>query len=460
VARPALTARSQWLRVVLALPALVVIFFLGQAILDGRAWRLDLTPEKRYTLSDHARKVLGDLDRTVRVLGFLRSQDPRNLMIRDLLRQVQVESPHVEVQIVDVNRSPALAREYGVDAYGALVVESEGRRRVFSNPREEILIAAVLQVTRQQRKTVAWVTGHGEGDLADTDRYRGYASARVFLEQEYYEVVPVTLGEEVPVGTAVVLIAGPAKDFLPDELAVLERYLQRPGNALVLLDPLKAPQFAEWLGRYGFTLPNDVVVDPDARMYGGEYLTMRVGVDRRVHPLVAPMEAPPLFSLTRSVGLPGDGTRGMSSVALLTTGDDSWATEDTKVLQEGAATFVAGRDRRGPVVVGGEVVFLTPTPPDAEQQQGRIVTYGNAEFANNFFIEFLGNKDLLVNTVAWLARDPQTLGRRSSRQIPGMNQFFVSAEQGDVMFLAVAVGMPALFALVGLIMTVRRRWAS
>ena len=34
------------------------------------------------------------------------------------------------------------------------------------------LLAAVLQVTRQQRKTVAWVTGHGEGDPASNDRNR------------------------------------------------------------------------------------------------------------------------------------------------------------------------------------------------------------------------------------------------------------------------------------------------
>ena len=106
----ALTARSQWLRVLLALPALAGIFFLGQAILDARAWRLDLTSEKRYTLSDHARRVLDDLEREVRVLAFLRAQDPRNLMIRDLLRQVQVQSPRVRVDVVDVNRSPALAR--------------------------------------------------------------------------------------------------------------------------------------------------------------------------------------------------------------------------------------------------------------------------------------------------------------------------------------------------------------
>jgi hypothetical protein len=230
VARPALTFRGQVLRVALAIPALAGILLVGQALLDARSWRIDLTPERRYTLSSHARQVLGSVDRDVRVLAFLRSQDPRNPLIDDLLRQVRAAGPRVRVDMVDVNRTPALAREYGVDSYGALVVESDGRRRVFSNPREETLVAAVLQVTRQQRKTIAWVTGHGEGDPLSTARHRGYATARTFLEQEYYEVVPVSLlGDEVPVGIAVLVVAGPQKDFLPEELAALDRYLQRPG---------------------------------------------------------------------------------------------------------------------------------------------------------------------------------------------------------------------------------------
>src|SRR6185503_16194393 len=120
------------------------------------------------------------------------------------------------------------ARQYGVDSYGALVVESDGRRRVFSNPGEEVLMAAILQVTRQQRKTVGWVAGHGEGDLSDTDRREGFSTARVLLEQEYYEVRPVSLiGDEVPPEVNVLVIAGPEKSFLPEELAALDRYLQR-----------------------------------------------------------------------------------------------------------------------------------------------------------------------------------------------------------------------------------------
>jgi len=459
MARTSLSATSQRLRIALALPALAGIFGLGEAILDRRGLRLDLTPEQRYSLSDHGKKILDDLPSDVRILAFLRSQDPRNPAILDLLRRVEGRSGRIHVDVVDVNRSPALAREYGVDSYGALVVESDGRRRVFSNPREEVLMAALLQVTRQQRKTVGWVVGHGEGDLANIDRHRGFSTVRALLEQEYYEVRPVSLiGDEVPPETGVLVIAGPQKDFLPEELAAVERYLQRPGQALVMLDPLRAPELSAFLRRYYVGLPPDVVVDPAARLYGGEYLTMQLTVERGDHPILAPLDAPPLFSLTRSVEvLPGE-PGAMMAVPFLKTSGESWATADTGVLRAGAATFVAGRDRPGPVTVGVEVAFRTLTPPGAPPEQGRLIAYGNSEFANNFFIEFLGNKDLLVNTVDWLAREPQAISHRPRRQELGVHQFYVSNEEGDRVFWATAVLEPMLFAAVGLALAARRRW--
>ena len=450
-------AVSQRLRIVLAVPALLGIFLLGQAILDARAWRLDLTPERRFTLSDHAEKIIAGLPSDVRVIAFLRSQDPRNVMIEDLLRQVTTRTRRVHVEKVDVNRSPALAREYDVDSYGALVVESEGRRRVISNPREEVLMAAFLQVTRQQRKTVGWVVGHGEGDISNANRLRGFSTARFLLEQEYYEVRPVSLiGDEVPVETDVLVIAGPQKDFLAEELAALDRHLQRPGQALVMIDPQRAPELTTFLRKYYVDLPPDVVADPGARLYGGEYLTMEL--ERGAHPILMPLDAAPLFSLTRSTeALPGD-PGAMMAVTLLSSGRASWATRDPSAVRTGTPQFVAGRDRTGPIPVGLEVAFRTLTPPGTEPRQGRLIVYGNSEFANNFFIQFLGNKDLFANTVNWLARQPEAIAHRPRQQELGAQQFYVSNEQGNAMFWGTAVLQPALLAAVGLALTVRRRW--
>lgn len=461
MARAPVTGTGARLRVVAAVPALVAIFFLGQGLLDRRGWRLDLTPERRYTLSDHAGRVLDALAADVRILAFLRSQDPRNVVIRDLLRQFEIRSPRVRVDVVDVNRSPSLAREYEVTSYGGLVVESGGRRRVVGTPREEALVAAMLQVTRQERRTVGWVLGHGEGDLTSIDRKRGYSTARRALENEYYEVVPVSLiGGEVPVETSVLVVAGPGKDFLPEELAALDRYLQRAGRALVMLDPHQAPGLAAFLERYHVRVGNDVVVDPDARLYGGEYVTMQLAFDRGAHPILAPLTAAPLFSRTRSVEVPTAAGRDTVGSVILHTGDESWTTADPNVTRTAVPAFVQGRDRRGPIGVAAEVAFRTPVLPGEPPQQGRVIVFGNAQFANNFFIELLGNKDLFANAVAWLVRDAEGVGRRNPHQVPGINQFFVSEEDGGRLFWAAAVLLPGAFALVGIALAAHRRWSA
>ncbi len=455
----AMTAAGQRARIALAVPALLGIFVLGELLLDRHPLRLDLTPDARHTLSDQTLRALDALDVDVRVIAFLRSEDPRNLRIEDMLRQVSARTPRVHVEVVDVNRSPALARQYGVDSYGAIVVESGGRRRVFSNPSEEAFLGALLHVTRQQRKTVGWLVGHGEGDPTSTDHYRGYSTARRLLENEDYDVRPVSLiGDEVPPETTVLVIAGPKRDPLPEELAALDRYLQRPGQALVLLDAVRTPELAHFLHRYWVEVGDDVVVDPTQRLSGGEYLTIQIPIERGDHPILVPLAAPPLFSLTRSVDvLPGE-PGVMMGIAFLRTSRESWATRDPEARRTGMARFVPGRDRRGPVPVGVEVAFRVVTPPGAPPAQGRVVVYGNAEFADNFFIELLGNKDLFVNSVDWLAREPQAISRRPLRFEPGRQQFFVTAEDTAAAFWGTAVVEPAVFALIGLVLAVRRRW--
>src|SRR5262249_60553913 len=90
---------------------------------------------------------------------------------------------------------------------------------------------------------------------------RGYSTAGRVLGEEDYEVEPVSLASgDVPVGTATLVIAGPSKDFLPEELGALARYLDRPGQALVMLDPKKAPSLATFLERYHLRVGRDLVV--------------------------------------------------------------------------------------------------------------------------------------------------------------------------------------------------------
>jgi gliding motility-associatede transport system auxiliary component len=257
----------------------------------------------------------------------------------------------------------------------------------------------------------------------------------------------------------VVVIAGPHKDLLPSELLKLSEYVERGGDLLVMTDPQSSPSLGAFLERYGVRLSNDVVVDPENRLFAGDYLTMTVpGLSDR-HPVSGALTSPPLFSQARAVEFVPGTPRGVKGIEFLHTAPTSWRTPDLEVLRTGVANFASGRDQPGPVPVG--VSVLVENPGDGEAgRTARFIVLGDSEFADNFFIEYLGDKDLMVNAIDWLAGEEALVGQRTPLRRPGVNQFFVSARQGRVAFILGTIVEPALFLLVGAVVILRRRWVG
>jgi ABC-type uncharacterized transport system involved in gliding motility auxiliary subunit len=452
----------QWLLVLAATIGFAGSLSTVQVILSHHNWRIDLTPEKRFILSEHARNLLAGLDRDIEITAFLRSDDPRNGEIEDLLQRVHNVSHHVHYAVVDVNRNPAVARQYGVDDYGSLVVESGGRRKAFANPEEDLLMEAILEVTRPGRKVVYFVTGHAEQDLNDTDRHNGYSSVGTALQGERYDVRPLSLlgNGGVPADASVVVIAGPRKDLLTAELTRLSAYIERGGSVLIMLDPDAAPRVGAFLDRYGVKVENGVVVDSENRLFAGDYLTITIpGLSDR-HPVSAALKAAPLFSKARAVSFSGTAS-DIKGIEFLLTSPTSWRTPDSEVLRTGTATFVGGRDQRGPIPVGVSLLVKTSPGPAAAPKAtppARLIILGDSTFANNFFLEYLGDKDLLVNSINWLADEQELVGQRPQARQPGVNQFFVSAQQGRLAFILGTIVEPAIVLVIGATIFLRRRW--
>jgi hypothetical protein len=197
------------------------------------------------------------------------------------------------------------------------------------------------------------------------------------------------------------------------------------------------------------------VLDPKARLYGGEPLTIRLSLDQRLHPIVRSLAAPPLFSRARSVDVdPSVG--GVDGVAFLFGSDASFATPRPPTMDRLPDAPVPDRDRLGPVPVGVEVRYAPGG--ETKRRPGRLVVLGSGEFATNFFIDFLGNRDLALNAVGWLLHDEDTMGHRPPRQLPGVNQFFVSEAEGARVWWIAVVLQPGVFALLGFGLVLWRRW--
>jgi ABC-type uncharacterized transport system involved in gliding motility auxiliary subunit len=90
-------------------------------------------------------------------------------------------------------------------------------------------------------------------------------------------------------------------------------------------------------------------------------------------------------------------------------------------------------------------------------RSGRLLVLGDSDFATNFFLDYLGNRDLLLNAMSWLAGDEGLIAARPPKKEPGTEQFFVTARQGRIAFWLGTVLQPAIILVIGTIIYYRRR---
>ena len=447
--------------------ALAALLGVINSIISIHNIKWDLTPEKRFSLSDFDKRVLGGLTHPVKVMAFVRTEDPAYLELADLLFQAAAFTPRLTYQVIDVNKAPGMAREYGINSYGEVVVESQGRRRDFDNARSELLIPAILQISQDATKHIYFTIGHGERDLFDTDRNTGYSQWRNLLQQNNYEIDNVSLfASGVPDDCKVLIALGPKKDFLPEEIAALQKYLARGGHFIAMIDPFGSPSLVDALKKYYLDFSSQVLVDPAYRLSAGEILTTQVPLRSTENAISRAMTAPAVFSLARGVFITGkvgdpapDNLQLAMETPFLQSSHESWASGDDKALTTGITSYQDGRDLKGPIPIGSEVDFTTASNPHvALMNMTRIVGFGSSAFVANQFIEMLSNQELAVGVVNELAGDEMLMASRERLAKTDTAGFFITDSQSRVLLILASVVEPLLLFFIGTAVFARRRF--
>jgi len=438
--------------------AVSIVLVLGvvgfvEALSARHSARLDLTENKRRSLSPQTVSVLRGLKDDVNVVGFFRSDQPGKRVAEDLFKQYAgFAGKKLTWKIVDPDSDPALARRYGIESYGTIVLETKARSEKVLDAEEEKLTNGLVKVTREGKRTVYVVQGHGEHEIGNTDR-PGFSEAKGALEKSNYEVKPLVLARAttLPDDAAVVVIPGPRTDFFPPEIDALEGYLSKGGKVLAMVDPpfpakMQDGAIKRFLARWGIDLGDNLVVElsPIGRLFG---IGPEVPIIQQYepHPITRDLAGiTTLFPLTRTVTPVKTLPAGVNVQPLAKTSPESWGETDRQALEQGTAK-PDPQDPKGPLPVAAVVT----------KDKARIVVYGTSNLATNQFLNVQGNRDFFLNTVSWLAEeeDQITVRPKDTKQTP----IFLSAQQGRVVALLPLVVLPGLVLAGGIVALVRRR---
>jgi len=84
--------------------------------------------------------------------------------------------------------------------------------------------------------------------------------------------------------------------------------------------------------------------------------------------------------------------------------------------------------------------------PDESKREARVAVYGDSDWVSNALLGVQGNQDLFVNTVAWLAQDPDLISIRA-REPEDQRLFLTQQQQGNVRLFSLILLPGALLAL-------------
>ncbi len=449
--------------------------------------RWDLTETKRYTLAQQSIDVVKGLDREVEVIAFFRTGWPEDESFRDLVSRYQEHTSLLKVDYYDPYADPAMAEQNKVLSEAGTVILKVGdnTQRLESSFDEEAFTNALVRVTSETQHSVCFVSGHGEREADDDASGDGLGILKIKLEGTNYKASTISLLETQPSPEtcAVVVLSSPRAELLPSERDRLAQYVAAGGSLLVMVDPLSVPETAKDLARYGVKVGDDVVIeaDPYRQTDGGPTYVLLDQSSYDIHPITSKLQGVAILALARSVGK-GDEIAGLNVQTIAHASESSWA---ETALQESPETWKADEgvdlvgkvplvaavevtdpaalrtttDTTAPTAPGVEgapaVAPVTPAPELPKKAGGKVVVYGDGDFASNKLVTAAVNQDLVLNAVAWMVGEEEQISIRPNEAGKGkLTLNVVTLFLAAIIVLVIAPGI----AIIGAVGTwIRRR---
>jgi ABC-type uncharacterized transport system involved in gliding motility auxiliary subunit len=391
----------------------------------------DSTANKQFSLADQTVKIVKGLSRDIRVTYFGDKGSFPNA--RDLLDRYSDLSPRFHVDYVDPDRRPELAKAAGYRPDSPVMIDSGARKEGAKSLSEEEITGALVRSLKAGQRNVCVLNAANEHSIDDQEG-GGYSLMKQLLERDNYKSREVSLkpaaapdaGKKVEIGQAaaaapvevpkdctVLVSGGPTADYPAPVVAALKSYVEDGGRAMFMFDNVlrigrsepAAPndELATLLASWGVTVDKDLVLD-----LGGLGQIFGFGPEIPVvlqyesHPITQPLtRIPTAFPLSRSLDIKSESKTSVSK--LVATSEDSLATSE--IGPGGAVDPKKGK--KGPLTLMAVGTY-------SGTKQGRFVVTGTSLWAVNSLAgsRQLGDRDLFVNAINWLASDEDLISIR------------------------------------------------
>ena len=385
---------------------LVVVNYL--AYKNTKRW--DLTADQSNTLAKESVDVLKSLPDTVVAKAFFTTDATvasSKESAKSLLDKYVFDGGgKFKYEFIDPNKDPVAAQNAGITKDGSIVLFMGDAKQSASTISETDLTGAMVRLMNPGAHVVYFLTGHGELPI-DGGSEQSYTQLSTALSSKNYKVSTLNLlaTNQIPQDASVIVIAGPKKPLTDAEVGLLDTYIKNGGSVVVMEDPVIDTQFGDspdplandLAQTYGIDLGNNVVMDAYGyQAFQNPYFA--VGYQYATHVITQKMSTMGTgFQSARSVSADNSVGTDYNKTQLILTIDQSWGETDMASIQNNSVKFDQGTDLAGPVPLA--------VAAEGTNNSGRLVVFGDSDFATNAYYAFYGNSDMIVNSIDWAAKE-------------------------------------------------------
>lgn len=385
----------------------------------------DWTQEGLNSISDQSVKVLDAIKEDLQIKFFfdLRDREAQRdkAQFREIVQMYQEKKPSMKYEAVNVLNQPALAKEFGVNtAKATAFVVYKGQKNRLQSLDEQGLTMALINVTREKKKVIYFLKGHGELSIDASgggEKNPDIGDLKQALVDTGYEVksLDFTATPNVPEDASVVAIVGPRSIFLEAESKFLLDYAKKGGHLFIAADPGMKHNIDAFVKNFGINFTNAYVLDGLGQQFVNS-AAVSLGIDfSKSNPITANLRPGAdriLFNLATVLKKEGTLPAGLTIDELVKTGPLSLSAAD---IPKGPVEL--NKQNGGPHVVAMAVHGKFDVPAatedkDKNKNEFMAIVFGDSDFlVGGLFRQDL-NRDVVLNSFAYLSKDAELISIR------------------------------------------------
>ncbi|WP_437805354.1 Gldg family protein [Sorangium sp. So ce1078] len=441
------------------------------------ASQLDLKADFSYYRTarpgDSTKRVAESLTEPLKITAFFPQTNEVGAEVEGYLREVKAASPQITVEMQDRLLVPALAKEAKVTQDGVIVLSRDTSRETLTigadikaaGAKLKSLDAdfqkALLKVIRAQR-TAYMTVGHGEmNEATSAAEGRTAKNLRKLLESQNYAIKDLGLaqglGSELPKDASVVIVLGPQKEFLPEEVAALKRYADDGGHLLLALDPEAKVDLSPLAGAVGLTWKPEALANDRVyvrRRFNDSDQAMLVTTRYSSHASVSTLsrhaqQAPTIFPGASSLDKAEGGDLKIDFVVR--------SLGETFADANGNFKFDEGEKRNAYNLAAAVSKELAPGGDGKDKKELRAFVVADADVFSDAAFRNEPNIVLALDAFRWLGGEESFAGEITTNEDVRIEH---TKEKDQVWFWATILVAPAMVLGLGLFITRRGRRAS